>query len=475
MAGKFVDLKTKQDSFVNLLTGLGDISRDKRKSTFYVPDLLLDAQTLEDLYHGNDLAARICNLVPDDAFRQGYRLKAGGDDPSLYSDAITGLLKQGRELFMDDKNHTANAWANVFGAGVLFLGAIDGNRPEEPLDETRIKSFSFLTVIERKDLTPSTWYSDPLSAKYGTPATYKINPVQIGNTYTAGDLYNAEIHESRLVIYPGTLSSRNMMQRNGGWPLSLLQRCSQVLFDFNTSWEFMSVLLQDVSQGIFKLDGLIEMIAEGQEQRLQQRMLITDMARSVGNSIMLDAEREDFRRETVNLGGIPEVLKEFQKRVSAAAGEPASLLFGNSPSGLGTSLEADIRWHYDKVKSHQEKIIRPRLERQYRLMMLAKDGPTRGKEIPDFAIEFEPLWQMSDKEEAELRKMQADADVLYINAGVLLPEEVTLSRFRPEGYSLETIADLDLRKAELTQPRLTSAEEPPRQQEALPPQGEDTL
>lgn len=445
------NIKRRRDSFVNLLTGLGDPNRDKRASTYYQADVLLDVTTLENLYHGNDLAARICNLYPDEAFRKGYTLHAGSDSSADYAEQISGLIKMAGDLGVDPKNHDAHVWANVFGAGILFVGADDGQEPNQPLDETKIQSIRFLTPIERKDLTPANWYSDPLSAKYGKPATYRINSGTMSGLGST-DFYNAEIHETRLIIYPGTLTSKNLLQRNQGWPLSLLQRCSQILSDFNTSWEFMSILMQDVSQGVFKLEGLLEMIAEGEEQRLQQRMILTDMARSVGNSIMLDAEREDFRRETVNLGGVPDLLREFQKRVAAAVPAPATILFGVTPSGLGATAEVDMRWFYDQTDSQRQNIIKPRLNRIYQLMMLAKDGPTGGVEIPNWYIEFEPLWQMSKKEEAELRKTQSDTDVAYINSGVLLPEEVTLSRFRAEGYSLETVADLELRKSELENP-----------------------
>jgi hypothetical protein len=49
---------------------------------------------------------------------------------------------------------------------------------------------------------------------------------------------------------------------------------------------------------------------------------------------------------------------------------------------------------------------------------------------------------MSDKEQADLRKTTADTDVAYINAGVLLPEEVALSRFGSGTWSAETAVDL---------------------------------
>ena len=81
------------------------------------------------------------------------------------------------------------------------------------------------------------------------------------------------------------------------------------------------------------------------------------------------------------------------------------------------------------------------------LLFLSKEGPTGGK-IPEiWDLRFAPLWQMTEAESAELRNKQADTDVKYLQAGVVLPEEIGLSRFRPEGWSAETQIDREARES----------------------------
>jgi len=63
-----------------------------------------------------------------------------------------------------------------------------------------------------------------------------------------------------------------------------------------------------------------------------------------------------------------------------------------------------------------------------------------------------PLWQVDPPEDkaarAKVHLDQANADVAYINVGVLTPEEVALSRFGNEGeYSLDTEIDTETRQA----------------------------
>ena len=62
------------------------------------------------------------------------------------------------------------------------------------------------------------------------------------------------------------------------------------------------------------------------------------------------------------------------------------------------------------------------------IFLSAKEGPTRGKLPKQFKVEFRPLWQMDQKELVETRKLQAETDQIYMETGVLDPEEVTASR-----------------------------------------------
>ncbi|MGS0639534.1 anti-CBASS protein Acb1 family protein, partial [Citrobacter sp. VF227] len=46
-----------------------------------------------------------------------------------------------------------------------------------------------------------------------------------------------------------------------------------------------------------------------------------------------------------------------------------------------------------------------------------------GEVDPEITFAFEPLWSMSDKELAEVRKIEADTAAVYIDAGVLDKDE----------------------------------------------------
>jgi phage-related protein (TIGR01555 family) len=120
---------------------------------------------------------------------------------------------------------------------------------------------------------------------------------------------------------------------------------------------------------------------------------------------------------------------------------PISKLFGQSASGLNATGEGDARNWYDAVKAYQADSVRPAYERMLRLIFAAKTGPTRGIEPDNWSLKFPPLWQPTEKERAETRKIVAETDAINYDMGLVTSEELRTSRFGGEEYSAETEID----------------------------------
>lgn len=126
-------------------------------------------------------------------------------------------------------------------------------------------------------------------------------------------------------------------------------------------------------------------------------------------------------------------------RLSAAARIPVSLLMGQAPAGLNATGDSDIRFFYDHVKAEQE-AIKPKIERIYRIL--------KNDENAECIIEFPALWQLTDKEQAELRRVEAETDRIYLQEGVLLPEEVAIKRFSKGDFSIDLTSRAELAHSE---------------------------
>lgn len=379
------------DTWSNVLTGLGT-ARDKVTHTDFSVNARLSDQTLEALYHNDDIAARVCDLVPDEMLRQGFGL----DDDALKAEC--------ERLDVTAKFNEALVWSRLFGGAAIFVGIDDGQGPAHSLNLEKAKAIHFLTVLDRRQLEIIRSYQDPLHPKYGEPELFRVSE-QI-------------IHESRLILFYGTRATKSARDRSNGWPPSVLQRLYTVMQQFNLTWQAATHLMSDAGQAVFKLKGLHSQIASNKTGEVLKRMELVDMSRSVARAIFLDAEDEDYRRDSYSFGGVPEILDKFMLRLAAAAKIPVSLLMGQAPAGMNSTGAADIRFFYDQVKSQQENLLKPKL-----LELLSMVQAVLKSKSP-INITFPSLWQPTELEKLQSAKLQAEIDCMYVREGIKLPEEV---------------------------------------------------
>jgi len=418
------------DSWINALTGLGGL-RDKLTYHQILPGVRLTDGALEALYDTDDIAAKIVDKLPRDATRRGFSLEFEGDSDDESATAMRALYAQLEDLAVLPKLREAWIWARLYGAGAVYLGADDGLLPDEPLAEDKIVEVRFLNVLRRPQLEVRKRYSDIHGPKFGQPELYAVRRADVRRDAALEVL----IHESRLVFFPGALTARNVTQAADDWDNSVLQRAHDCLRQSASGWQSTAHLMSDASQAVLKIDHLSEIIATGGEARLRARMEVMDMARSVCRAILVDAEREEFTRVATSFAGLPEILDRFMMRDAAAAEMPVALLYGRSAAGLNATGESDTRAWYDVIEDAQNDVLRPRLERVVRVFMLAKNGPTRGQEPENWKLSFTPLWQPTEKESAETRKINGDTIATLVQAQVMLPEEGALDLAQSGDFS----------------------------------------
>lgn len=421
------------DGWANLVTGVGSAARSKRLS-FYA-DAILPEEMLEQLFVGDAYANRICRVVPEEALRQGAKVTTG----DKVADAA--LAEHLDSFEVNARLVRAWTWARVFGGGAVLVGADDGRAPNEPLDHRAIRTVRFLDVVDARELRPDRYYTDQLAKRFGEPETYRLQ-----RTGGGGASESAVWHRSRLVIFDGAPTTRRRRQLLHGWGESELQRLYTILQHFNGGWEATGTLLQQASESVFKLKGLMAMMAADKRDVLKRRLEMMDLARGVTRSVLLDEGEEYTRTEVGALSGVADLLQKNLLLLSGAAEIPVTVLMGQAPAGLSATGESDVRWFYDRTKAAQEQVLLPQHRRLVRILLAAKDGPTAGQVPAQLKIIYPPLWQPTPVEAADMRAKQATIDAQYITAGVLTPEEVATSRFGPDGWSTETVVDLGARE-----------------------------
>lgn len=436
---------SRADSWINAMTGLGTL-RDKLTHAKVVPSTKLEDVTLETLFNDDDVARRIVTKLPRDAIRRGFEIVLEGDDATADAEADVARLMDDQLAKLDavSKLREAWIWARLYGGGGIFVGAEDGLSPEQPLNETGIRTVRFLNVIKRPQLTVKQRYLDLKSPFFGEPEIYTVGATKTPLGATGG----IDIHATRLIMFRGARTAQTTMESPTGWDDSVLQTVYAALQQSTTGWQSVAHLMTDASQGVLKVANLVDLIATGGQEALRTRISMMDLARSVCRAILVDAEKESFERVSTSFTGLPEVMDRLMMRVASAAEMPVTLLFGRSPAGLNATGESDIRGWYDVVSDGQNDELKPRLERLLRLMFAAADSPTRGRVPERWSVEFAPLWQPTDREIAETDKIKADTYVALVGAGIMTDAEAGIG-LAPDFPSISAEHRQELMEADL--------------------------
>lgn len=472
------------DDWSNAMTGLGVVGRDKRMGGNFLATVVTEAEAVE-LWRGDDIAARVVETLPNEMLRQGFELRIAeerkpakgatpgepnepGSKAETYAEATArgdalGWMRRRKErrdaeekskdlqeqisakledLGLAAKLYEALCYERAYGGAAIMLGVKDGtadlSMPLKP--EARIRALDYLLTLMPSECMPIAWYNDPRKPKFGDPAIYQITPQSMGGTTQT----LMQVHESRMVIFGGIkVSSRpSLFGTTSGWGDSVLTRVVRVLRDYNMAWASTGILLTDFSQSVIKMVGLAEVMASGEAEKITNRMLAVERSRSIAHAVLIDSE-EEYERKGTPVTGLPELLTGMASRLAAACDMPLTLLMGQSPKGLGNEGDSDVRFFYDRVKSMQDRKVRPVLERLIKMLF-----QVFGAAEPDsWSIHFCPLWQPTDIEAATARKTQAETDEKYVTMGALSAAEVAKSRFGSDEFSFQTTVDWDAREA----------------------------
>lgn len=422
------DAKMRVDGWLNLLSSLGG-KKDRTSNTTHSTGALLSQVDLEILYRDNGFAKKIIDLPAYEMTRQWIDIE---NDPDNFGLQKLSKLKA-KTAFRDFIK-----WGNLFGGSIIVMGIDDGGDLESPLNEEGIRTVEFLRVYDRFQVSWTTTdiNDNPESRYYGEPEFYTVQ------NYTTSTPF--KVHTSRVIRYDGSDIPERSRTRNQGWGDSVLQAIYDELREYGVVKSSVVSIVQDFIQTLLQIEGLTDLISSGKEEIVKKRLELIDLSRSVNNTILLDKD-EQFSKSASTVTGLDQLMNQFSLALSGVTGIPLTKLFGQAPAGLNATGESDIRNFYDEIKSKQEDILLPGIERLHYIIMLAKKGDYKGKINEDAKINFNPLWQLTDQQDSEWKYKIAQTDEVYIRNGVLSPEEVAVSRFE-NGFSPDTTVDFNNRE-----------------------------
>ena len=313
--------------------------------------------------------------------------------------------------------HIVQHWAyhdQTFGRGQIFLDFGDADNyaeVETPLVMSKGKinpkrPLQGLTVVEPVWSAPGAYSThNPLRADFYQPTHWFV--------------YGRRVHASRML----TLVSRavsDMQKPNyafGG--LSLTQLMVPYVDNWLRTRQAVSDMVNSYSILNLQTDMSVVLSGGGADQ-LFRRIDMFNQTRDNRGTMVTDKDNETLSNIAVPIQGLYQLQAQAQEQLASVSRIPLSIYLQITPTGLNATNDGETRNFYADVHGYQEKNIRPHLQRIFEAVQLSLDGAIN----PDLKFEFEPLWEMSDKDKADIRTADANADVAYVTAGIIDPEEV---------------------------------------------------
>lgn len=393
------------DGWQNVLTNLAVPGKDPTLQTQHVRRPELDPSTLENMYREDALFARIINAVPENCVRRWINFHGVGG--SKIYDFGKQALSALEDLDAQNKIYEFMRLDRLYGGSLMLLGVSDGRDISEPVDESAIASFDFLNVLSRWEVGVGPLVLDPTRADHRQPEYYTI-----GST---------NVHPSRVLRLRGIQIS-DRVPNYAGWGFSIGEHTYDACRRFATIYGYMEGLFKDLVQGVFKIEGLSDLLsADDGNNLLIKRMQLIQLTASVFNSVLLDTD-ETYERRTATFTGIREGVIAVMDELAAVAEMPLSILFGQPPAGLSTDDSGGRTAFYDSIANKQRRTLRAPLNRIASLLMKAKNRPIRVAP-KDWSFSFLPLTEPTETDQANRRLIDAQALQIYVETGLISPNE----------------------------------------------------
>lgn len=175
---------------------------------------------------------------------------------------------------------------------------------------------------------------------------------------------------------------------------------------------FSVMVLQTDLQTILSAPG-------GDASGLLARVALFNAIRDNQGTYVVNKQTEDFKNVSTSLAGLHELQAQSFEHMAFIGRYPLVKFAGIQPSGLNASSDGEIRTFYDNVAAYQNAFYRPNLTTVVDIAMIT----LWGARDPEIVFEFVPLWSLSEKEEAEVRKVDAETDKIRIDSQIISPEE----------------------------------------------------
>jgi phage-related protein (TIGR01555 family) len=300
---------------------------------------------------------------------------------------------------------------------------IDGQKLDTPLnlDSVGPGQFKGLLVLDRWLVQPTLHLLvQEYGPDFGLPKFYDV-------VADAMALTRQRIHHSRVIRVDGVDLPYWQKIAENLWGQSVIERLFDRLVAFDSTTQGAAQLVYKAHLRTIKVEGLREVIAMGGPalEALAKNVEMIRRFQSNEGLTLIDA-KDDFDAHQYTFAGLADMLTQFGQQLSGAAETPLTRLFGQSPTGMNSTGDGEMKQYHESVGSKQERRLRPGVTKLLDVVCRSELGKAPP---PDFAFEFNSLEQQSDADKADIAQ-KTTASVLDAYDAGLISQKTALQELK---------------------------------------------
>ena len=428
------EAQTRLDSLLSTATGMGVAAQDKGATiTVDTARAALTDQQLTTLTKYNGYIVDYFDKLEDVATGYGWSLNIDQTrSEALREDEIRlDLHARVGAAFRSGQEH----------GGALILPVVDDGATDlrEPLDPSRVTKVHALHVFTFDEFSPVEFETSLLEPGFRLPRLWQISPKNAGWAATRGAQdagpYNASasgaslvVHASRVLYFRGKQTTPTDRAAKGGRDASVIQHLWDALKALGGVDAGAATMAQEMNFDVIQIAGLSRMEASNAWASILTRFKIMALGRSMWNALLI-GEDDKHERRNVNATGYRELKDGSKSTWASVTGMPETLAFGMTPTGMSTDGESARRNWDRKGTVLQEKVVRPPLEKLYFDFLIPAHGGGEKAALAEGRLVFNPIGTLTRKQTSDMARHDAERDTMYLDRGVLYPDEIREARF----------------------------------------------
>lgn len=287
---------------------------------------------LSQAYIEIGIIKKLVDIPVDDAFSGGLIIK---------SDQINEKeIEMIQEAIYENSEFTTVTqvfkWNRLFGgAGLLFY------RNDELSIPLRLEDIKKGDEIFFKDL-------DVWEMFYNSE---NVDGGQIGGYDSEFfNYYGDEVSRKNLILLTGLRAPSLRRGQLRGWGYSIVEQVVRSINQYLKAVDLSFEVLDEFKLDIYKLKNLNSALINGNEQKVRDRIALTNRQKNYQNAVALDSE-DDYQSKQISFTGLSEVMDGIRTQICADFGFPQIKLFGIPTAGLNASDESSLEIYNHLVES----------------------------------------------------------------------------------------------------------------------------